>query len=275
MQVLMDKTWWAVGFTAILSGVCGAAAHGSKGLVEGISIIIAGLLMMTILTYYDLVKDKRFVSLQSLIKEEAIPVIRGKFGASHSRSVWELVVGDVVLIHSGDRVPADCLVIESSDLQVEEKVPSEEENDKRKTNKSAQDPFLYADSLVMKGTCKALVCCVGPVSTRGPKEEKIDTDIDTNLQRKLKNLEGHFTVYAAYSSAVIFILMIILLVISLSTFDSENAPKNQPGVAGQLFYKLTSQFNFAVVLWMVSVPEGLSLAIGLSLAFSVMKMYGD
>lgn len=119
------------------------------------------------------------------------------------------------------------------------------------------------------------MCCVGPVSTRGSKEEKINTDIDTKLQTKLKNLEGHFTVYAIYSSAVIFLLMIILLIISLSTFDSKNAPKNQPGIAGQLFAKLTSQFNFAVVLWMVSVPEGLSLTIGISLAFSVMKMFND
>lgn len=105
-----------------MSGICGAAAHGAKGLVEGISIIIAGVLMMLILTWSDLVKDKRFVSLQSLIKEESIPVLRGKFGATHSRSVWDLVVGDVVLLSAGDRIPADCLVLESSDFQVEEKI---------------------------------------------------------------------------------------------------------------------------------------------------------
>jgi len=61
--------------------------------------------------------------------------------------------------------------------------------------------------------CKALVCAVGPVSTRGHKEDKINTDIDTKLQTKLKNLEGHFTTYAVYSSLVIFILMLILLII--------------------------------------------------------------
>lgn len=227
IQVLQDRTWWAVGATALLSGICGGFAHGWKGLVEGISIIVAGILMMLIMTYSDLMKDKRFVSLQSLIKEEKIPVIRGKFGATHSRSVWDLVVGDVILLQSGDRVPADCLVLESSDLTVEERLPNEEEEQaKRQTNKSNQDPFLYADSLVLKGTCKALVSCVGPVSTRGAKSEKINTDIDTKLQKKLKNLEGHFTLYAFYSSLAIFLLMTILLIISLSTFDSENAPAN-------------------------------------------------
>jgi P-type E1-E2 ATPase len=84
--------------------------------LEGISIIIAGLLMILILTYSDLMKDKRFVSLQSLIKEGSIPVIRGKFGSTHSRSIWDLVVGDVILLSAGDRIPADCLVLESSDF---------------------------------------------------------------------------------------------------------------------------------------------------------------
>jgi len=75
--------------------------------------------MMLIMTYADLSKDKRFIDLQSIVKEGKLPVIRGKFGATHSRSIWEFIVGDVILLSSGDRIPADCLVLESSDLQVE------------------------------------------------------------------------------------------------------------------------------------------------------------
>lgn len=182
---MMDKTWWVMGATALLSGICGWAAHGSKGLVQGISIIVAGLLMISIMAYADLVKDKRFVALQSIIKEGTIPVIRGKFGATHSRSIWELVVGDVIHLTSGDRIPADSLIIESSDLLVEEKqqVDDEDEQSTRKINKARNtDPFLYADSLVLKGTCKAIVSLVGPISSRGNKEQKIDTNFDTKLQ---------------------------------------------------------------------------------------------
>lgn len=134
---------------------------------------------------------------------------------------------------------------------------------------------MYADSLVLKGTCKAIVSLVGPISSRGNKEQKIDTNFDTKLQQKLDNLEGHFTVYAAYSSAVIFCVMLILTIISVSTIDWETRTENQPGMTGYLISKLTQQFNFTVVLWMCSVPEGLSLAIGISLAFSVMTMYND
>lgn len=156
-----------------------------------------------------------------MIKEGTIPVIRGKFGATRSISIWELVVGDVILLSTGDRVPADCLILESSDLQVEQKDSSlgeEDEQNTRKANKGQQnDPFLYADSLVLKGTTKALVCCVGPVSTRGIKEPKIDTDLDTRLQQKLENLEGHFTGYAVWSSVGMFALMLILAIIGACT----------------------------------------------------------
>jgi len=58
--------------------------------------------------------------LQSLIKDESIPVIRGKQGSSQSVSVWNLVVGDVILLETGARVPADCLLIEGADLRVSE-----------------------------------------------------------------------------------------------------------------------------------------------------------
>jgi P-type E1-E2 ATPase len=91
------------------------------GLVEGISIIIVALFIMLITSWADHIKDTRFVSLQSLIREESVPVIRGKFGATQSVSVWDLVVGDVILLSAGTRVPADCLIIECADVEVSQK----------------------------------------------------------------------------------------------------------------------------------------------------------
>jgi len=69
--------------------------------------------------------------------------------------------------------------------------------------------------------------------------------------------------------------MIVLLVVTLSTTDWKDKGDNEAKFSGFLFSRLAKQLNFAVILWMVSVPEGLSLAIGISLAFSVMKMYSD
>ena len=83
-------------------------------------------------------------------------------------SVWKLVVGDIVQLQPGDKVPADCIVMSSANLNVQEHTRHDdaEEGPTRFTwadkAKNAQDsPFLFADSYVLTGTCKALVCCVG------------------------------------------------------------------------------------------------------------------
>ena len=70
-------------------------------------------------------KDKKFVQLQGLNREESLPVIRGKRGQMQTLSVWELVVGDIVILQPGEKVPADCLIINSTNLSVLEPEGSE------------------------------------------------------------------------------------------------------------------------------------------------------
>ena len=210
-------------------------------------------------------------------------------------SVWDLVVGDVVLLAAGARVPADCLVIESADLQAEAPVqPNSAEaeaerdgavDDPIRSEKSAVgapgavgDPFLLADCLLTRGQCKAVVCCVGKKSSRGDKQKKLETDVDTRLQTKLKNLADRFTVYALYSAGLVFIALTVTLIITLCNIEKgKKLPDGSaaPGVAATLFSKLTAQINLCVVLIVVSVPEGLPLTVGVSLAFSVKKMFAD
>jgi Ca2+-transporting ATPase len=111
-----------------------------------------------------------------LVKEESLPVIRGKLGATQTISVWTMVVGDVVLLNTGDMVPADCLVITSSNLKVDEPYSLN-----KGVNKSEEDPVLLAGSLVSNGHCKAVICVVGKNSSRGTLEAKLDTEKDTPL----------------------------------------------------------------------------------------------
>lgn len=102
------------------------------------------------------------------MKNEDVTVIRGKYNATHRVSVWKLVVGDVILLETGHRVPADCIVINSVDLKVDESPEDDDVQQASKgSNESGMDPFLKADSLIVRGTCKALVASVGPNSSRG------------------------------------------------------------------------------------------------------------
>jgi magnesium-transporting ATPase (P-type) len=92
-----------------------------------------------------------------------------------------MVVGDVVLLQPGDKIPADCIVLESNNLTVKEiirhdngdEVDTFTSSDLKKN--AAEFPFLYCDSFVLAGTCKALVCCVGENSSRGINDTQYDT----------------------------------------------------------------------------------------------------
>ena len=81
-QTCQDKVWLVVGGSAALSAICSGFALGLGGLVEGVSIIIAAMILIAITSIADWLKDRRFVSLQGLIKDEIVAVIRGKFGAT-------------------------------------------------------------------------------------------------------------------------------------------------------------------------------------------------
>jgi len=194
-----------------------------------------------------------------------------------SVSVWDLVVGDVILLEAGSRIPADCLVIESSDAQVDEATHNVDLDDYAQSElipKSLhEDPFLYAGSLFVKGTCKAVVCCVGDNCCRRKSVDSYDTTSSTRLRTKLKNLGGRFTQYALYSALAILLTLLIALTIQLSTRDAAEAKKNPVGSI--IFAKLTSFVVFIVVLLVVSIPEGLAMTIEVALAFSVKRMFTD
>jgi len=97
------------GFFTIIAGLINNPAW---GWIEGVAIIVGIFIIVSIQAANDWMKDKQFVKLQSIVKDEEIPVIRGKYGATQSVNVYKLVVGDIILLEAGSRVPADCLLVE-------------------------------------------------------------------------------------------------------------------------------------------------------------------
>lgn len=138
---------------------------------------------------------------------------------------------------------------------------------------SQKDPFLYCDSLVIRGKCEAVVCCVGTESTRGSKLDKLDTNTGTPLQRKLNNLNDQFTLHAIYSSLGIFVILMITMFIQILTAEDDGVLDAEDQTPWKiLIKKLPEAISLIAVIIVVSIPEGLPLTIGISLAFSVMKM---
>lgn len=77
-------------------------------------------------------------------------------------NIWDLVVGDIVILHAGDKIPSDCIAIEAVNLEVQESYAG----NLATVEKGKNDPFLRADSFILKGHVRAVVACVGFQSTR-------------------------------------------------------------------------------------------------------------
>jgi P-type E1-E2 ATPase len=90
--------------------------------MEGASIFFAVAFISLFAASNDYAKEKQFLKLHDAIRNEEVNVIRGQYGLSMSTKVFDLVVGDIVLIETGMRIPADCVLIEGLDITVDEGV---------------------------------------------------------------------------------------------------------------------------------------------------------
>lgn len=184
MDEVQSKIWVVAGITALLSALFSGFTEGWKGITNGVALIVFALLVIIIVAFIDFLKDRQFINQQDLLKEESISVIRGKPFSTRSISVWDVVVGDVILIETGNRVPADCMIVESVGLTVDE--PGDDMDYGEAIPKSDNlDIFLKAGSIIKTGNAKAIVCAVGKDSTRGVKDEELDTSTKTQLEQKL------------------------------------------------------------------------------------------
>jgi Ca2+ transporting ATPase len=217
---LDNRILLALAIAAFLTIITGMVAKGPKwGWLEGVSIYIAIFIIVSLTSLNDWVKDKQFVKLQSLVKDEDIAVIRGKYGATQSVNIYKLVVGDVILLETGCRIPTDCILIDGQDLTVDESMYYEDQKSATKKTEDT-DPFLLSNSLVATGTGRAVVCAVGARSRRGLKEEKLDTTSKTPLQEKLENLGGYFTKWGLYAAVAIFLANVINFIIKVSAIEA-------------------------------------------------------
>ena len=89
--------------------------------VDAASIYFALIFAGMIQTFCDWGKNKEFLLLQEEIKNDKVNVLRGAMGISQTVYCKDVVVGDVVLLSEGDRVPADCMLIAEMDMKVDQK----------------------------------------------------------------------------------------------------------------------------------------------------------
>ncbi len=178
-------------------------------------------------------------------------------------NIWDLCVGDVVMLNAGDRVPADCIIIKSANVEVDES--SAITGNEGARPKDQANPVLYAESFLTAGSCAALVACVGKNCTRPDKEPKLDTETKTTLERKLYNMSKTFTFIGLIAAIVILITAIVIQCVQTGVNEE---------IGGKIFMKkLTENIMIAIIIVMVAIPEGLPMTVAISLAYSTIRMF--
>lgn len=254
----------------VISGVhCwGPEQEGFAAFLEPIGIFFAILLATTIGFFFEVKAARAFEVLNTVNDDVMVTVMRE--GRVQEVSRKEVVVGDAVILNTGDEVPADGLLVESHSLQINEStLTGEPVVSKTTVEADFDEEATYPSNRVLRSTTVVdghgmmLVDMVGDATEYGKVNQGalIDNELDTPLQIQLKRLAGVISKVGYVVAAVTFVLL------SLKVFMQDNA-MNTINVISVLL----NSFMIAVTLIVVSVPEGLPMSVTLSLALSMNRM---
>jgi magnesium-transporting ATPase (P-type) len=155
--------------TGIFSALYGTTGNSQYQWVEGASIFVAAAFIALFGSSCEYAKNKQIIKLYDEIRNQEISVIRGQYGLSMQVKIDELVVGDIIIIENGMRVPADCILLDGMDITADETIYNEGRYlvNKKEVSKGEEhhrdnpDPFILTNSLILSGSGRAVVASVG------------------------------------------------------------------------------------------------------------------
>ncbi|VAI19266.1 unnamed protein product [Triticum turgidum subsp. durum] len=273
-EACQDLTLVILMVAAAISLSLGMATEGVKdGWYDGGSIFFAVFLVIFVTATSDYRQSLQFQHLNEEKQNIQVEVIRG--GKRVGASIFDLVVGDVVPLKIGDQVPADGVLISGHSLAIDE---SSMTGESKIVHKDQKAPMLMSGCKVVDGYGSMLVTGVGTNTEWGTLMANLSEDIgeETPLQVRLN---GVATLIGIVGLSVAGVVLVVLW-IRYFTGHSNNPDGTTAFVAGttgakQGFMGAISIFTVAVTIVVVAVPEGLPLAVTLTLAYSMRKMMRD
>ncbi|EFJ44186.1 calcium-transporting ATPase [Volvox carteri f. nagariensis] len=231
--------------------------------IEGVAIWVAVIVVTLVGAGNDYSKDLQFRKLNAQKDRIQIKVIRG--GEQILVENTDLVVGDIVILDTGDKVVADAIVLDSQGLTMDE-ASLTGESDPMKKNIN-EDPWVMSGTQVTEGSGHVLVIAVGPNSTWGKTMALVTEagDDETPLQEKLGVLATAIGKIGFLVAVCCFIAQLIKWCVVNKGFPIKKINDNGP----------IQFFLYAITIIVVAVPEGLPLAVTISLAYSMKKMMTD
>ena len=262
-DALDDLTVQILCVAAIISLGIGAGLKKHReeyGYLEGIAIVLVVFVVVFLQAYIDYVKEQKFRQLNSIKDNYAVKVVRN--GEVHAVTAGEVLVGDVVEVSAGDKVPADGVFLEGSKLRADEAAMTGEPIGIAKSHD--KDPFLLSGTTISEGSGRMAVVAVGSNSQWGVILKTLIVEpSSTPLQDRLDVLVvtvGNFGIGAAIAT---FVASMIRWIVNGSEGEGWDGVEI-------LDYLINS-----VTIVVVAIPEGLPLAITLGLAFAMRKMMAD
>ena len=246
----------------------GPEQEGFAAFLEPLGIFFAIMLASTIGFFFEVKAARAFEVLNAVNDDIMVTVIRD--GKVQEVSRKEIVVGDVVMLGTGDEVPADGVLLEAHSLQINESTLTGEPVIAKTTVEADFDSeATYPSNRVLRSTTvvdgHGIMCVdlVGDATEYGKVNQGalIDNNLETPLQLQLKRLAGVISKMGYAVAAVTFVMLTAKVFIAdeaMSTMDIVSA--------------LLHNFMIAVTLIVVSVPEGLPMSVTLSLALSMNRM---
>ncbi|KAG6395164.1 hypothetical protein SASPL_145803 [Salvia splendens] len=276
IEAFKDPTILILLACAALSLGFGIKEHGIKeGWYDGGSIFVAVFLVISVSAVSNFRQSRQFDKLSKISSNVLIEVVRS--GRRQEVSIYDVVVGDVVCLNIGDQVPADGLFIEGHSLQVDESSMTGE-SDIVDVDIRA-NPFLFSGTKVADGYGKMVVTSVGMDTLWGEMMSRIskdDTDEETPLQSRLNKLTSSI---GKLGLAVAFLVLVVLMIRYFTgNTEDENGVREFNGKrtkADDVINSVVGIVAAAVTIVVVAIPEGLPLAVTLTLAYSMKRMMAD
>ena len=239
-----------------------------KNFMETIGIFVAVFLATTVGFYFERDAAKKFNLLTALSEEQPVKVRRN--GKVIEIPRHDVVVGDVVLVEVGDEVPADGELIVCNDLQINESTLTGEPVTEKSLEGGGDGAYprnvILRSTMVMNGRGEFLVTAVGDATEIGKvaKKSTEQTSVETPLHMQLDKLAKMISKVGSVVSVAAFFIFLIHDILT------------NPAWGGKDYFYMAEivlkYFMMAVTLIVMAVPEGLPMAITLSLALNMRKM---
>lgn len=239
-----------------------------KNFMETIGIFVAVFLATTVGFYFERDAAKKFNLLTALSEEQPVKVRRN--GKVMEIPRHDVVVGDVVLVEVGDEVPADGELIVCNDLQINESALTGEPVAEKSLEGGGDGAYprnvILRSTMVMNGRGEFVVTAVGDASEIGKvaKKSTEQTSVETPLHMQLDKLAKMISKVGSVVSVAAFFIFLIHDILT------------NPAWGGKDYFYMAEivlkYFMMAVTLIVMAVPEGLPMAITLSLALNMRRM---